>query len=573
MKTKRVSSTGLRITTILVTMVVGVVSVILFCCIVLFLDRYRRAMVQSAQTSSAQAVSQVSNTVDNYLSDMEQAMRLVEQSMTEEPDARDRLLNAFLRFRPDVVAVTGYAADGTLLDCWALDREPRANIWQNLSFDLEQARAAAGAYLTAPHVESLFEGYYPWVVTMTAPLPAGGETAWVSLDLSFASISSYINNVGIGQRGYCFLMDENGNIVYHPQQQLLYAGLKSEDTAALSALADGSHADDTVIYSLTSVGDSGWRVVGVSYVDELVNRNVAEMIRLSGLLAVVVLAAALLTSWLLSRLLGRPLRGLADAMESFETDADHFAYRPVGGTREVQELSDSFGHMVLRIQRLMNTVREEEVNLRKTELKALQAQINPHFLYNTLDSIAWMCEQGRNDDAVRMVHALARLFRISISKGHELIPIRREIEHAESYLQIQKYRYKNQFTYTFDVDPGCLDYLCNKITLQPIIENAINHGLDLLVDEGHIQVQVRPEGEDILFRVRDNGVGMSEEQIDAILHRGPADRTGIGIRNVDDRLKIYFGKRYGVRITSELDVGTCVEIRMPRVQEGEYETK
>lgn len=570
---KRVSSTGLRITTILVAMVAGVVSVILCCCILFFLDRYRSAMVQSAQTSSAQAVSQVSNTVDNYLSDMEQAMRLVEQSMTESADTRDRLLDAFLEFRPDVVAVTSYSADGELLDCWCLDREPRDPIWQNLSFDLERAREAEGAYLTAPHVESIFEGYYPWVVTMTAPLPAGGEAAWVSLDLSFASISSYINNVGIGQRGYCFLMDESGNIVYHPQQQLLYAGLKSEDTAALAALEDGSHADDTVIYSLTSVGDSGWRVVGVSYVDELVNRNVTEMIRLSTLLAAGVLAAALLTSWLLSRLLGRPLRGLADAMESFETDADHFAYRPVGGTREVQELSASFEHMVLRIQQLMTTVREEEVNLRKTELKALQAQINPHFLYNTLDSIAWMCEQGRNDDAVRMVHALARLFRISISKGHELIPIRREIEHAESYLQIQKYRYKNQFTYSFDVDPDCLDYLCNKITLQPIIENAINHGLDLMVDEGCIQVQVRQDGEDILFRVQDNGVGMSEEQIDAILHRGPADRTGIGIRNVDDRLKIYFGKRYGLQITSELDVGTCVEIRMPRVREGDYETK
>ena len=408
---------------------------------------------------------------------------------------------------------------------------------------------------------------------MTAPLDQGGEAAWVSLDLSFSSISSYINNVSIGQRGYCFLIDRDGNIIYHPQQQLLYAGLKSEDTEALSALRDGTYVDDTVIYCLTSVAGSDWRIVGVSYVDELVNRNVRDMIRLSGMLAVVVLAAALLTSWLLSRLLDRPLRGLASAMESFEADADHFTYRPVGGTREVRELSDSFGHMVLRIQQLMSTVREEEVNLRKTELKALQAQINPHFLYNTLDSIAWMCEQGRNADAVKMVHALARLFRISISKGHELIPISKEIEHAESYLQIQKYRYKNQFTYQFDVDPDCLDYYCNKITLQPIIENAINHGLDLLVDEGVILVQVRQDGEDIVFSVQDNGVGMSPEQIDSILRHGPKDRTGIGIKNVNDRLKIYFGKQYGLHITSELDVGTCVEIRMPKIQEGNYEAK
>ena len=564
---------GPRTTTILVSMVVGVVAIILCCCIVLFLDRYRSAMVQNARTGSAQTASQVSSTVGNYLRDMNQAMDLVVRSMSEPEDSRNELLSAFLQFRPDVVAVTSYSEEGELLDCWSLGREPREEMFQNLSFDLDTARASDGPYMSTPHVETIFESYYPWVVTMTAPLEQGGEAAWVSLDLSFSNISNHINNVGIGQRGYCFLMDRMGNIMYHPQQQLLYAGLKSEDTAALAALEDGTYVEDTVIYAVTSVEDSSWRVVGVSFVDELVNRSVREMIGISAGLAGLVLAAALLTSWILSRMLSRPLRGLASAMERFERDADHFSYRPVRGTREVRELSQSFGHMVLRIQQLMSTVRQEEINLRKTELKALQAQINPHFLYNTLDSIAWMCERGRNADAVNMVHALARLFRISISRGHELIPIAKEIEHAESYLQIQKYRYKNQFTYEFDVDPGCLDYYCNKITLQPIIENSINHGLDLLVEEGRIQVEVLQDGEDILFRVRDNGVGMSQEQVDAILEQDPEDRTGIGIRNVNDRLRIYFGAPYGLNITSELDVGTCVEIRMPKVKEGEYEAK
>ncbi len=569
---EKVTRTGLRITTILVTMVVGVVAIILCCFIILFMNRYWNSMVQSARTTSAQAVSQVSNTVSDYLLDMNQAMELVEQSMSENDVSRDELLDAFLKFRPDVIAVTSYSSQGELLQCWSPGHTLRKEIFQNLSFNLEKAKTS-GYYMSAPHVESIFEGYYPWVVTMTASLPQNGGARWVSLDLSFSSISSYINNVSIGQRGYCFLMDGDGNIVYHPQQQLLYSGLKSEDTARLAKMADGAYADDTVIYSLTSVESSNWRVVGVSYVDELVNRNVLEMIQLSLLLAVIILLTALLTSWLLSRLLGRPLRALASAMESFEADADHFEYHPVGGTREVQELSCSFGHMVMRIQQLMTTVRQEEVNLRKTELKALQAQINPHFLYNTLDSIAWMCEQGRNSDAVKMVHALARLFRISISKGHELIPIAKEIEHAESYLQIQKYRYKNRFTYSFHVDPDCLKYLCNKITLQPIIENAINHGLDLLVDEGCIDVYVCQDGDDIVLRVQDNGVGMSQKQIESIMQHGPKDRTGIGIRNVNDRLQIYFGKEYGLHITSKLDVGTCVEIRMPKIEEGNYEAK
>ena len=180
---------GLPTTTILVAMVVGVVAVILCSCILLFLDRYRVAMVRAARTSTTQAVAQVSDTVGSYLQDMEQAMDQVKRALEAEPERRDGLLTAFLTFRPDVVAITSYAADGTLLDCWSLGREPREDILQNLSFDLVAAQAADGAYMTTPHVESIFEGYYPWVVTMTAPLEEG-DGAWVSLDLSFSGISS-----------------------------------------------------------------------------------------------------------------------------------------------------------------------------------------------------------------------------------------------------------------------------------------------------------------------------------------------------------------------------------------------
>lgn len=561
-----------RLLTVLVGMVAGVTAVVLCAVSTFFIAQYRAGMIQSARTTSAQACTQAAVTVARYVGDMNEVMDLVQTSMEYEGAERDEFLRDLLRVRSDVVAVTTYTGDGTLVDCWSLGHEPRTKILQNLSFDAESA-ASADSYVTPPHVETIFESYYPWVVTMAARLD-GDETAeWISLDLSFSTISEYISSVGIGAHGYCFLMDDEGTIVYHPQQQLIYSGLKSEDTAHLAELGDGTWAEETVIYSITGIENSTWRVVGVSYVDELVDQSVRAMLRICLAVVVIVLAVVLGAGWLLSRILSRPLAALASAMERFEQDADHFAYEPVSGTREVEELSDSFGHMVHRIQHLMATVREEEVNLRKTELKALQAQINPHFLYNTLDSIAWMCEQGRNADAVNMVHALARLFRISISKGHELIPIRKELEHAESYLQIQKYRYKNQFSYDFQVDESCLDCLCNKITLQPILENAIAHGLDLMVEPGHIDVEVCRDGKDILFRVRDDGVGMDEEQVQHILHSEPGDRTGIGIKNVNDRLRIYFGEGYGLRIESEPDVGTCVEIRMPQVREGDYETK
>lgn len=563
-----------RTAPLIVVLVTAVAAVTLALCVAAFLRSYRGAVVQNTRTSSAQAVSQVVGTVSNYVETLEETIIDVMAEMDTPAESRDAYLNAWLNARSEVVAVTTYDAAGNLQQCWALGHTPREKILENLSFDLEMAQAEPEGYVSSPHVESIFEGYYPWVVTIVRPMPQDSAVRWVAVDVSFSGLGASINGVGIGQHGYCFLMDEQGNMVYHPQQQLLYAGIKQEETTRLATLADGTYVEDTVIYSIQWVPDSNWRVVGVSYIDETVNESFWQMVRITLGTAAMILVAALLAGWGISRMLSHPLQQLETAMEQFEQDADGFTFQSVAGTREVQELSDSFGHMVGRIQRLMTTVREEELNLRKTELKALQAQINPHFLYNTLDSIAWMCERGKNADAVKMVHALAKLFRISISRGHELIPIEKELQHAESYLLIQKFRYKNQFTYHFTVDESCLHCLCNKITLQPIIENAITHGLDLLVESGHIEIEVCRDGEDILFKVSDDGIGMAPEQVAELLKNEPSDRTGIGIKNVNDRLRIYFGPQYGLSIDSVPDEGTVVTIRMPCVpedREGEYE--
>ena len=258
-------------------------------------------------------------------------------------------------------------------------------------------------------------------------------------------------------------------------------------------------------------------------------------------------------------------------------DAESGVY-PSGPRQEVKDeydiLMNNIIYLFLNTVKLQTELTEKRHNQEVAELTALQLQINPHFLYNTLDSIAWMCERGKNADAVQMVHALARLFRISISRGHELIPIEKELQHAEAYLQIQKYRYKNQFTYHFTVDESCLHCLCNKITLQPIIENAIVHGLDLMVDSGHIEITVKPDGDDILLIVADDGIGMEPEQVAALLQNEPSDRTGIGVKNVNDRLRIYFGADYGISIESAPYEGTTVTIRTPRVpedREGDYD--
>ena len=264
----------------------------------------------------------------------------------------------------------------------------------------------------------------------------------------------------------------------------------------------------------------------------------------------------------------KPYRRLINQVQRFSD-----GYISLADLTDVEvAISPEFERMARHMNKIVTATRTLDMSKRQAQYRALQNQINPHFLYNTLDAIAWMCEAGRNEDAVEMVNALARLFRISISRGHELIPIEKELQHAQSYLHIQNFRYKNQFRYQFDVDEACLSYYCNKITLQPIIENAIYHGMDRMVDEGMIRISIHQSEDKIIFTVEDNGVGMEPEQIEEIFRRKPDGKSGIGIKNVNDRLKIWFGDAYGITIESVPDEGTKVTVRMPKVrEEAEHE--
>lgn len=574
MKEKKKNKAGMSLPTIMSLVVMSIVGVAFVIALMVFLSVYSDSIEQNVVITSEQSVVQVSNMVSNYVRDTKEVMALISDTYAQGRYDRDSFFINLMKIRSDVVAITSYNEEGVLLSCWSNGYELKPHPLANLSYHVDKLLPDEDIHISEPHAETLLLNYYPWVVTITESIySTTGKQRWVAMDIRFSQIANYVDDVGIGQHGYCYIIDTEGNLIYHPQQQLIYAGIKEENTDIVKDMEDGSAVGESVIYTVKSLENCNWRIVGVSYIDEMVTDRLQSILLILGALLLVVLFTALISSFVLSRKISRPINGLIKAMGDFEKNATAFSFQSVQGSIEIKALSDSFGHMVVRIQELMEKVRNEEISLRKTELKALQAQINPHFLYNTLDAIGWLCEEERNQDAVEMVNALAKLFRISISKGHELIPIENEIQHAESYLRIEKFRYKNQFTYDFLVNESCLSYYCNKITLQPIIENAIYHGLNRMVDEGKITITVEEDGDDILFIVADNGIGMSKEQCDTILGKEPNDRTGIGIKNVNDRIKIYFGEEYGLSIVSELDEGTTVTIRMPKVMEGTYDSK
>ena len=536
---------------------------------------YKNSMFDSAYVSSRQAVSQANETVSNYVSSIKNKLDNLcdEMNNCTDTSSLQNAISTASRLEEDIYCVMLYDMQGNLLLDGNDNNDKVKSNPTNLSFDKAAFSGLTDGYaITQPHVNTIYENKYPWVVTIAKKEYSNlyARQVFVVIDFKFSSIAKYIDKVSIGQRGYCYIINSKGEIIYHPQQQILFSGLKKENTDEIFDLADGIHRKRNNIYNISSLASCNWKIVGVSFNDEITQAVKSQIIIGSSFAILFSLFISVLVYFILSRTVTRPVRRLVDSMQKFEKQAESFEYKAdMSNVVEFKTLSSSFEHMVLMIQSLMEKVHNEEIVLRKTELKALQAQINPHFLYNTLDSIQWMCEQDNSKDAVKMVGALAKLFRISISHGNEFITISDKLKHAESYLIIQSYRYKNQFTYSFDVDKSVLGYMCNKITIQPFIENAIYHGLDRMVDEGEIKIIVRRQGKDIVIIVKDNGLGMTQEQCQTILQKDRSDSKGIGVKNVNDRLKIYFGEEYGITIDSELDVGTTVTIKIPKIEKGQ----
>ncbi len=244
---------------------------------------------------------------------------------------------------------------------------------------------------------------------------------------------------------------------------------------------------------------------------------------------------------------------------------------PGSNIREIQMLSDQYDQMVVRIGELIEHIKEEQELKRKTELKLLQAQINPHFLYNTLDTIVWLAEGKRHEEVVEMITALSSFLRMGLNNGRDFITIRGEAEHIKSYLQIQHFRYEDIMDYEIDFEEEMKEYSMLKLTLQPIVENALYHGIKNCRKKGFLKISGWQENEDIFLRVEDNGIGMRPEELEKMQRqvcRGGEDvdqREGFGIANVAERIRLNFGGAYGLQIESQYGVGTKVTVRIPAV--------
>lgn len=293
-----------------------------------------------------------------------------------------------------------------------------------------------------------------------------------------------------------------------------------------------------------------------------------------------VTTAILIISANLSRKITEPVRKMNDMAEQF-AGGDFSAHVDVRSGDELEILSHSLNSMVREISGLVERIRTEQKNAKDLELKLLQAQINPHFLYNTLDAIMWLTEAGENDQAVSMLSSLSNFFRTTLSKGRDWITVAEEESHIRSYLEIQQFRYQDILNYEISIPENMKQYYVMKLTLQPIVENALYHGIKNKRGMGHIHVSGLLKNNCLIFRVEDDGIGMTEEELEhfrKIIHGEIVENTphGFGMANVEQRIQLNYGEAYGISVVSRYGTGTTVTVRIPALEYpkgGEHEEK
>ena len=307
-------------------------------------------------------------------------------------------------------------------------------------------------------------------------------------------------------------------------------------------------------------------------VNENLHRRIQSFIIICGVLAALLAAAVIAVTFFVTSGILRPIKVLYDATQKI-AKGDFDAHAEVNSNDEIETLAHSFNDMAEKIQTLITKTKEDEQRMRWLDLRLLQEQINPHFLYNTLDTIVWLIEGNKEEEAVEMVVALSDFFRLVLSRGREFISLREERQHIRSYLEIQEVRYRDILDYEIRIDPSLYDYQILKLTLQPLVENALYHGIKYKRARGFIYITGKKEGENLYLEVCDNGVGMNRESLEHLQKEieRPCSETsrGFGLANVNERIHMRFGPDYGMKIWSEEGKGTRVELTIPAITRRE----
>ena len=531
--------------------------------------------------STGQLLNQTAINLEDYLRNMRRISDTMYYSVIKNKDlasdTMDEEMNLLYEANKDnLISIACYTGEGQLVAAVPVANEKsQVNIVKQQWFT-DAVGQMENLHFSTPHVQNLFDDptyRYYWVVSLSRAVELtsnGTSTLGVLLvDMNYSSIEQILKKANVGNSSeYVYLIDGKGEIIYHPRQKLIYTDLYQENNIEAAGYEDGSTEEifqgEKRLVTVKTVSYTGWKIVSVVPMSSF-DMGMTGTKYFVIMLVTVSMLAVILLNQLVSASIAMPLKKLNNSVKEWETgNMNPSIY--IGGSMEVEHLGCTLRSTVEQIRQLMQDIVVEQEEKRKSELDALQSQINPHFLYNTLDSIVWMITGERYDDAVFMITQLASLFRISLSRGKTVIRIEDEVKHAQNYMNIQKIRYKNSFEVDFQIDPEILDGCTVKLVLQPLLENAIYYGMEFMDGEGEIHVRGYRKENDVYLEVEDNGLGMPEEEAAELLNgkeRPHKHGSGVGLVNVHSRLKLRFGDQYGLIIKSCPDEGMLVQIHIP----------
>ena len=559
---------------------------------IFFIYKMSETVEKDTHVYAYEIVKQLGRNIESYIDHMQEVMWMISSQDTslinqlKEPLNQKAVRKSYfleeMRNRGSsngVVSINIFGENGLVLTDSASNAIKDYIDVKQMEWYTKAVEAQGKPVISASHTQNYLKNEGKWVFSLSAAIMEENKILGIVLiDMSYKNLTDMCNDIQLGEKGYVYIVGQGQEMIYHPKQQLIYSGILQEDLARVMQQEEGSFTEvleDKRLVTVHSLKEVGWRVVGVSYIGELLVSKKEIIIPLI-ILTLLALVVAFLISKRIASQTAKPIRELTEHMQEIELGKLGVEIDTQSDTEEIQCLTASFKEMVYKIEGLIEQVEDNQKKLRKSELKVLQSQINPHFLYNSLDTIIWLGEREECEKVVQMTAALARYFRLSLSKGKEVITIYEEVEHVKHYLQIQKIRYASKLAYTIEVSPDIFDEMIVKIVLQPLVENALYHGIKDLEEGGYIRVLGFREGNNIILEVYDNGKGMSREQIKNIL-KAPSSTSitkgGVAIKNVHERIQVYFGQDYGLSYESEYGKWTKVRITIPAIEIGEWDEK
>lgn len=545
---------------------------------------YFQNLHKNVTNYSFEVIERIDKNLETYISDIENMLQLRSdyyfQQYLKLNEAGDiegnrkytvriwETFDSLKKMKTDLVNIRLISHSGSTISCFG-------NYWEDISADSLYKdlvnKASDEVSIQPPHLN--IQNKYVFSIGKAIKENAIGGPGVMCIDIDVKLLNKICKDIKLGETGYVFF-ENNGQVVFSPSNsgKQIYSGKILKNKELLKA-DSGSFIDSInntrCIVTYKTSGITGWKIIGISPESEM-TKDISMLGQVIFCLITLIILIIIFLTIYLTNILSNPIRELRSLMKR-ASENDLSIYADIKTRDEIGQLAGSFNKMINKISELMDKVVEDQLKMRKMEMKAMQEQIKPHFIYNTLDSIIGLLEQNRNDDAINLIDSLGKFFRTSLSHGREVVRICEEIDHIRSYLIIQQFRFCNKFDYLFETDDEIYRLKTVKLILQPLIENSIYHGIRNLNKKGLIVINGYIKDEQVIFEISDNGEGISQDKVEQInrIMSGEEiindENLYFGIRNVNERIKLNFGTGYGLKYQSKVSIGTKVIVNIPQI--------